>query len=679
MNRFTCPGCKAVLETADAQVETVFTCSKCSRKLKIPATAPAKAASVDSFLPTPVSSDHSASQPGHSKVSSAGPAPRSETQSNLIAATTPSLPHNKPTQSNPEKRLAKADLDISRVPMWKKPLIEVKEIVLATWWQTIRFFRFAHEKWHQRSLTKVVLHARLALGHRLVEHKYGDEQSRNQIAVLDEKIRILQEGNGSTFVPKEERNRLIKALADKALASPTAPSGVEKDYQKAKDSQARLCEQQGKTAQAGTPLFPKDPRGWTRVVVGYSTFACLVPMVIMSVVGLAHSGRNVGQPDPSSEAMLPEKGSLKGTQPSGTSVVFSEGVGTSKNEALRDAFRNAVQRVVGVFVDSETLVQNDAIISDKVLTFSDGAIKKYEELESNENKGLFRVKIKAAVEGRKVAARLEAAHISIKAVDLKNVAETFSKEIHADLEKLANEITEKEAKENARKILEKELTRIAKTNMIEAKVVGEIERGTKIGNKLPVKIKVRFGVNEAAFHEAMYKLEKSLLMNSSSWGKITLLATPDLIMKRVNQNSISEEIGRDNVFVLVNTGMADEKWRSHWHYYVLPENVGKLLNEKLVTKNSPKVKLSLLDKDGQVVAVDEFTADSFVRAFRFHKGRFSPYGTPPLSNFCYLAAPFFFNLSSDIRYVMGYEEVRDIPLTVEEIKLVQSVKCELFQ
>jgi len=107
-------------------------------------------------------------------------------------------------------------------------------------------------------------------------------------------------------------------------------------------------------------------------------------------------GRKTPTPEnlPVSEARLPEKGSLKDAQPSGTSVVFAEGVGTTEKEALLDAFRTAVQRVVGVFVDSETMVKNDAIISDKVLTFSDGAIKKYEELDRSENKGLFRVKTK---------------------------------------------------------------------------------------------------------------------------------------------------------------------------------------------------------------------------------------------------------------------------------------------
>ena len=56
--------------------------------------------------------------------------------------------------------------------------------------------------------------------------------------------------------------------------------------------------------------------------------------------------------------------------------VVAEGVGVSADEALKDAFRNAVRQVVGAFVDEETRIENEEVISDKVLTYSDGFINK---------------------------------------------------------------------------------------------------------------------------------------------------------------------------------------------------------------------------------------------------------------------------------------------------------------
>ena len=42
----------------------------------------------------------------------------------------------------------------------------------------------------------------------------------------------------------------------------------------------------------------------------------------------------------------------------------------SAEEALKDSFRDAVERVVGVFVDAEAQAENDQLIHDQVLTHS---------------------------------------------------------------------------------------------------------------------------------------------------------------------------------------------------------------------------------------------------------------------------------------------------------------------
>ena len=81
-------------------------------------------------------------------------------------------------------------------------------------------------------------------------------------------------------------------------------------------------------------------------------------------------------------------------------VVIAEGVGATAEDAIKDAFRHAVRQVVGAVVDAETLIENDEIIEDKVLTYSDGFIKSYEEVVGSKKvkDGLHRIKIKAQVE-----------------------------------------------------------------------------------------------------------------------------------------------------------------------------------------------------------------------------------------------------------------------------------------
>jgi len=97
-----------------------------------------------------------------------------------------------------------------------------------------------------------------------------------------------------------------------------------------------------------------------------------------------------------------------------TMTVEAKGSGKTKDEALKDAFREAVRKVVGAVVDAETLVKNDQIISDQVLTYSDGFVPKFESVSETTEDGLVHVTIRATVERRSVVAKLKAANITTK-------------------------------------------------------------------------------------------------------------------------------------------------------------------------------------------------------------------------------------------------------------------------
>ena len=111
-------------------------------------------------------------------------------------------------------------------------------------------------------------------------------------------------------------------------------------------------------------------------------------------------------------------------------AVVAEGVGSTPDEALKDAFRNAVRQVVGAVVDAETLIKNDELINDRVLTYCDGFIKTFDEVPgSKKTQGeLHRIRIKAAVERQSVVAKLRAANVTVRATDGKGLfAEAVSK------------------------------------------------------------------------------------------------------------------------------------------------------------------------------------------------------------------------------------------------------------
>ena len=155
-----------------------------------------------------------------------------------------------------------------------------------------------------------------------------------------------------------------------------------------------------------------------------------------------------------------------------TQSVIAEGVGTTENAAFQDAIRNSVRQVVGVLVDAETLVKNDEVISDKVLTLSNGFVKKFDKLSVKNDGGLVRIRIRAEVERGQVMAKLKEFQVIATVVDGERIA----------IEKM----TKDEIQKNTTKLLAKVLAEYPKT--LKASAMGE-PRETK-GGKYAIKIRV---------------------------------------------------------------------------------------------------------------------------------------------------------------------------------------------
>jgi len=84
--------------------------------------------------------------------------------------------------------------------------------------------------------------------------------------------------------------------------------------------------------------------------------------------------------------------------------VTSEGVAavtvsaaSARDMAIEDALRRAVEQVVGTFIDSESMVENYQLLSDRIYSQTTGHIKNYKILREWEEGSLFRVKIHATV------------------------------------------------------------------------------------------------------------------------------------------------------------------------------------------------------------------------------------------------------------------------------------------
>jgi len=96
----------------------------------------------------------------------------------------------------------------------------------------------------------------------------------------------------------------------------------------------------------------------------------------------------------------------------GVENVMAEGWGDTDEQALRDAFRNAIRQVLGAIVDAKTVVEEDRLVIDRIVSFSNGFIDHYDILETSSQAGHVYRRIMASVRKRDVTMHLRAERVS---------------------------------------------------------------------------------------------------------------------------------------------------------------------------------------------------------------------------------------------------------------------------
>ena len=97
-----------------------------------------------------------------------------------------------------------------------------------------------------------------------------------------------------------------------------------------------------------------------------------------------------------------------------TVEVVASGMGMTADAATKAALRSAVEQVVGQLVDANTLVANEDVVSDKILTYSGGYVEGYEAIKdpTQGSDGLYSTKIKARVKKTALVEKLRAENVT---------------------------------------------------------------------------------------------------------------------------------------------------------------------------------------------------------------------------------------------------------------------------
>ena len=127
--------------------------------------------------------------------------------------------------------------------------------------------------------------------------------------------------------------------------------------------------------------------------------------------------------------------------------VVSTGHGSTVREATRAALRAAVEQVVGTMVDATTLVENDKLIEDEILSYSAGMVassKIIGEPKKSED-GFYAVKLKATVKKGRLEEKLRGAsavNVALDGADL-FARMTTAKDNLADAEAMIKDVLSK--------------------------------------------------------------------------------------------------------------------------------------------------------------------------------------------------------------------------------------------
>lgn len=97
----------------------------------------------------------------------------------------------------------------------------------------------------------------------------------------------------------------------------------------------------------------------------------------------------------------------------GEKKVIADGYGSTPDEALQNALRNAVEQAAGAYVSSITEIENDEIVKDEVLSLSHGFIKTHRKLSESKFDDEYKVVAAAIIVEKQMLERLEASGLKV--------------------------------------------------------------------------------------------------------------------------------------------------------------------------------------------------------------------------------------------------------------------------
>lgn len=291
--------------------------------------------------------------------------------------------------------------------------------------------------------------------------------------------------------------------------------------------------------------------------------------------------------------------------PSQLLEVVVTGVGTDPEKALQNAFTHAIEQAVGVLVDAETLVENDEIISDKVLTFSRGYVDQYKALKDWQEDGLHYCRIRATVSAEKLTEKLVASNVTVR-------------EVAGELLVL-RALHELDSVEKAAEMFRKAMRDYAMRKLVKVEIIEKPETVEKDEHraKLQVKVKLSFdqekwetfrqnlkplltkvaGSNRASFSTARQPPQTRMPSSSSGWE-----GWYPTLVGSLEEQGMLRRLGESGSLVYLFNDMNQSASKTDWDAFAVPEALVEVLED--VGERMSHLRIALVDaNDATIVQV----------------------------------------------------------------------------
>lgn len=116
----------------------------------------------------------------------------------------------------------------------------------------------------------------------------------------------------------------------------------------------------------------------------------------------------------------------------GTAAILNKDTAQARDRAIESALRAAVERVIGTMVDSESLVKNNELLSDKIYTQTKGYISNYTILgeKPDFDSNIYSVKVEATVKQGDLQNDLNSLGVLMRRMKMPRVAVALREEVY---------------------------------------------------------------------------------------------------------------------------------------------------------------------------------------------------------------------------------------------------------